>query len=219
MADVLRTRIKKRLDALDLSPRAASLKAGLGPDLIRDLLRRPENRLLSDSLHRIAGALGTTSSYLLGESEEETPAAKKPLRKKGFDLIEHLAIEVELGGRVLLARDGGEPLYWRRDWVERYLGGEAGNGRWFAIQGEAYVFGLGDGDTACIDLARIDPARDPGVYCLYDGATLIVRRPQVLDGARQKFRMLSDNARYPSYEIDGALVQIVGRVVWRAGGM
>jgi phage repressor protein C with HTH and peptisase S24 domain len=217
MGDVLRNRIQKRLQVLNLTPRAASLKAGLGPDLIRDLLRRPENRLLSDSLHRIALALGTTSSYLLGESEEETTAEKKPARKKGFAAIEHLAVAVELGGRVTLLRDGADPLFWRQDWVARHLDGEAKNGRWLAIAGDTYVGGLGEGDTVCIDIMRIDPARDPGVYCLYDGASLIVRRLQML--GRQKIRMLSENERYPSYELDGAAVQILGRVVWRAGGM
>jgi phage repressor protein C with HTH and peptisase S24 domain len=74
--DLLRARIRERLGALGLSARAASLKAGFGPDLIRDLMRHPENRLMSDSLGRLAEALDTTSAYLLGEIDE--PATVQP---------------------------------------------------------------------------------------------------------------------------------------------
>jgi peptidase S24-like protein len=214
MNDVLRRRIQERLAALKLSPRAASLKAGLGPDLIRDLLRRPENRLLSDSLHRVAGVLGTTSSWLLGE-EDMPPVLQRP-RKGSLVPIEKLVTHVEMG-RVRIDRDESAPrLYWPSEWVERYLDGRPANGRYHVIEGEAYVGELSQGDIVCLDLMRIDPARDPGIYCLHDGNAVMVRRLQVLPRGRG-LRVLSDNARYPAYEIERGAAHIVGRVVWRAG--
>ena len=217
MSDVLRRRIQERLAALNLSPRAASLKAGLGPDLIRDLLRRPENRLLSDSLHRVAKVLGTTSSWLLGE-EVMLDAQMRP-RKGALLAIEKLAVRAELGGRARIDRDNAAPkLYWPAEWVERFLDGKVRNARYYVLEGESYVAELNEGDVVCIDLMRIDPARDPGIYCLYDGNALAIRRLQMLPRGRG-VRVLSDNDRYPPYEIEGGAAQILGRVVWRGGAI
>lgn len=221
MTDILRRRIRERLSALNLTPRAASLKAGLGPDLIRDLLRRPENRLLSDSLHNIAVALDTTSSYLLGETREVRRGAV-PVRRRDEKLVplQRLAIVPEFGGLAQLVTETDAPLlYWRSEWVERYLGGREENGRYLELTGDSYVDGLGEGDVLCLDISRIDPARDPGIYGLYDGHAVVVRRVQLVAGCLSTIRILSDNARYPSYDMEGRSVQILGRIVWRAGGM
>lgn len=67
----LRRRIQQRLDALGLSMRKASLRAGLGTHFVRDLMDNPDQSPKADNLERLAAALETTSEWLLAERGEE----------------------------------------------------------------------------------------------------------------------------------------------------
>lgn len=66
-------RIEKRMAALDLSPRAISIAAGLGPDAIRDLKRRPDVLPRLDSLSALAEVLQTTPEWLAFGVESLAP--------------------------------------------------------------------------------------------------------------------------------------------------
>lgn len=70
-------RIKQRLEATHLSPRAASLKAGAGPDLIRNLFRGLNRMPRGDHLIQLSRVLGVSESWLLTGIEggsTDTPA-------------------------------------------------------------------------------------------------------------------------------------------------
>jgi hypothetical protein len=67
----LRRRIQQRLDALDISMRAASLRAGLGTHFVRDLMSDPMQSPKADNLSKLAAALETTTEWLLEERGEE----------------------------------------------------------------------------------------------------------------------------------------------------
>lgn len=70
MASIMITRIQERLNALNLSPRAASLRVGTNPDLIRGILRAgDEANPTADTLRKIAGVLQVTEAWLRGESD------------------------------------------------------------------------------------------------------------------------------------------------------
>ncbi|HEX7783235.1 MAG TPA: S24 family peptidase [Sphingobium sp.] len=82
------------------------------------------------------------------------------------------------------------------------------------VDGESMAPTLGHGDDIMVD--RDDGAarlRD-GIYVLRLDGTLMVKR--IAMGPRSgRFSILSDNALYPGWpDIDPALVEIVGRVVW-----
>lgn len=74
MSDLL-TRIEERLEALGLSPRAASLKAGLSPDAIRNIQRGKSSRPRGEALAALARALECDVRYLLGETDAVGEAA------------------------------------------------------------------------------------------------------------------------------------------------
>lgn len=86
MADTLLDRIDERLRVLGLSDRAASMKAGLGEGAIRDLRRRgPRSSMHGRSLERLAAALETSPSWLLGQGEApeaSAPAAPMPVETR-----------------------------------------------------------------------------------------------------------------------------------------
>lgn len=61
----LHDRIQERLSALGLSPRAASLKAGLNTHYLQGILSDPARSMTTDNLIRLADALETSPEWLL----------------------------------------------------------------------------------------------------------------------------------------------------------
>ncbi len=88
----LRDRIKQRLDELGISPRAASLAAGMSSDVIRDLFRRPDNSPTVETIRKLAVGLQTTPEWLaFGSYEVGTLGGKEgalPSQLHGPELIE-----------------------------------------------------------------------------------------------------------------------------------
>lgn len=72
MASLLISRINERLEALNLSPRAASLRVSSNADLVRGILRAGDAaNPTQETLSKVAQALETTTDYLLGTVEGE----------------------------------------------------------------------------------------------------------------------------------------------------
>lgn len=62
----LRSRIEERLQAIGLTPQAASIRAGLGKDAVRNVLRGRSKSLSTKSLAALAETLGVSASWLAG---------------------------------------------------------------------------------------------------------------------------------------------------------
>ena len=88
--DNFRLNLRAEIDRLGISPRALSLKAGLGPDAVRDIYRKSGGFTLATA-EAIAGALGRSliemtsdpglpvaDSELL-EAARAVPSEKRPL--------------------------------------------------------------------------------------------------------------------------------------------
>lgn len=74
----LKRRIIQRLTDLNISARAASIKAGGSPDLIRGVLRGANKTFRGDHLLHVAGVLGVTQDWLLtGEGKPAADAEPK----------------------------------------------------------------------------------------------------------------------------------------------
>lgn len=79
MSKLLIERINDRLQALGLSQREASLKAGLDAGAIRDLRRRGEHASMrGDTLAKLARALETSVGWLSGEADDEPVVDESP---------------------------------------------------------------------------------------------------------------------------------------------
>lgn len=65
----LRTRVTERLEALGLTPQAASLQAGLGRDAVRNILRGRSVSASPTTLAALAPVLGVTASWLGGYND------------------------------------------------------------------------------------------------------------------------------------------------------
>lgn len=77
----LKRRISQCLKECDLSARAASIAAGLGPDGIRNILRDKSRNPRSDTLNHLARLFGVTPQWLLnGEISESQSVESQPDR-------------------------------------------------------------------------------------------------------------------------------------------
>jgi transcriptional regulator with XRE-family HTH domain len=74
----LERRITERLLELGLSPRAASVQAGGGPDLIRNIIRGRSQAPRAESLVRLASVLQVSLDYLK-KSHETIYPQREPL--------------------------------------------------------------------------------------------------------------------------------------------
>lgn len=79
MSNQLKTRIKERLEALGISPRAASLRVGSNPDLIRGLTREGiAPNPTTETINKVAAALETSAEWLMGLDEGPPPTIPAP---------------------------------------------------------------------------------------------------------------------------------------------
>lgn len=80
MNETLKARVRERLKALDKTPRAASVDAGLHPDTIRNVLRERSRKPRADSLAKMARALECSVDWLMeSKPSAATPEPAQPL--------------------------------------------------------------------------------------------------------------------------------------------
>jgi phage repressor protein C with HTH and peptisase S24 domain len=85
----LKRRLRRRLEELGLSPRAASLQAGGSPDLIRGILRGSNRTLRGDNLLKVAGVLGVSANWLLTGVHEHISSEEVAAGLPGGERREH----------------------------------------------------------------------------------------------------------------------------------
>ena len=154
------------------------------------------------------------SEELLGGG---TPAPAVSARVRGTPAVvsvPRLSLGASAGGGTLDEdeRAAGVMAFDAR-WL-RHLGVRPQRVSIIRVDGESMAPTLSDGDDIMVD--HDDDAgrlRDGGYVLRLDGVLMVKRI--ALGPLRGRFSVLSDNAHYPDWtDIDPALVDIVGRVVW-----
>lgn len=82
MNETLKARVRERLKALDKTPRAASVDAGLHPDTIRNVLRERSRKPRADSLAKMARALECSVDWLM--DAQAAPGVAEPPQPAGL---------------------------------------------------------------------------------------------------------------------------------------
>ena len=83
------------------------------------------------------------------------------------------------------------------------------------ILGDSMAPTLESGDRVLVDRNHRLPT-PPGVYALFDGYGVVVKRIEIVHGADPStIRVISDNPHHSTYEITLDEAQIIGRVVWK----
>lgn len=197
------------------------------------------------SLSALSELIGRNPSYLQQFIRKGSP--RKLEENDRRMLAEFFGVpEAELGGREGNSYDSDDSRRGPRDgWVEvprLALGASAGPGsvpgeerpfdsfsfseKWLreqnlqgamlsaiAVEGDSMEPLLRDGDEILVDCTP-RPLRE-GIHVLRQGDICLVKRVQF--SVPGKVKLISENALYPPVEVNLADVDVIGRVVWKAG--
>lgn len=109
-------------------------------------------------------------------------------------------------------------LAFKRDWLTR-MGLRPESLSVIAADGDSMAPTIHDGEVLLIDHSDIEP-RDGKVFALARGDELVVKRLARDFGGGWIVRSdNADKARFGDFHVSDGAVRIVGRVVWRGGGL
>jgi len=199
-------KINAKLKERRLSAAAASKKAGLSEDYIRNMKRGLTKSANVEALSNLAEALGCSLGYLLGIEPDTHDVMSVP--RYGFRLGMG-------GGGIALSEDpdGQWPLdqnYARSARLENrdLISVE--------VEGDSMAPTLQSGDQVMVDKSDRNPARG-GLFAIYDSETLVLKRiERIPDTDPAQVRLISDNSFHGDYDVLAESTVIIGRVVWFA---
>lgn len=178
-------------------------------------------------LQEIAAALGVSASRLMGEDDSPPipthGAEPRTPSESDYALIPQYTAKGDCGNGYLndhVEVNGG--LAFKREWLRR-IGAKPENCYVIYADGdsmEPYIF---EGDVVLFDTSCVEPI-DQKVYAIRrsDGGISIKRLVRQISGGWLIRSDSTDKARYPDEPVSDAVlheVPIVGRVIWRGGGV
>lgn len=160
-------------------------------------------------------------SELLDLPEEDLGAPPRSQDRGGESnviSVTEYQVHVSAGGGALVAEENK-----RRDWpfASDYLRAELGLDRTklavVEVRGDSMEPTLSSGDRVLVNMSDKQVSQ-PGIFIIYDGDGTVIKRVEKVPGSRPpKIVLISDNPLHGRYELASEQVNIVGRVVWRAG--
>jgi phage repressor protein C with HTH and peptisase S24 domain len=230
-------RIEHKLHTMNLTPRRASLMAGLPPDGIRTIARGRIPR--ADKLKALAEVLKVDLNWFgLDAAIDKAIEARQPelelpaspvnpgLTKEGamldakfrglweeeIERITELDARTALGGDLATAAvvvDWGMP----RHFVSRLLPFGTGKLRVIHQIGDAMAPTVQPGQCLMVDIDDQTPD-PPGLFAVWDGMSVSIRRLEYVPmSSPPVVRVMRDNPRYSSQETALSDLRVCGRIV------
>ena len=224
--NILAARIQVRLDRLGFTARAASIKAGLKPDAIRNIVRGKSQNPRGDTLRSLARALECSVQYLVSGDDltEDTPSddylppnlPTLTMSPPGYAPVPYIAVRAAAGGgRYIEEEVLGPPKYFEEALL-RELRAQPRDLRAIEVEGQSMEPLWQNGDQVLVDTRKISVV-EPGLFVLFDGDGIVCKWVErAHDSAPRKLRLKSENPRFDSYDVVAERAQIIGRVVWFA---
>lgn len=210
----LRMEMKKRgVTSADLAKRA-DVKMSFLYDIISGKSANPSTIKLA----RVAHVLGVSLNYLVGSSNNPSPSPLAPIpADTDYVAIPRVNVQVSAhGGHIVTQEYAAESYHFRKTWISEHLRTDESNLRLFYIRGDSMEPTLCNDDLVLADTSRQQPS-PPGIFLLFDGFGLVVKRLELIDESpKKRIRIISDNPQYQNYERLVEETSIVGRVVWFA---
>ena len=188
---------------------------GRNPAYIQQFIKRGTPRKLDEDDRRVLARYFGVAEEMLGAAMRDP--ARPAIRPKGLPsvvAVPRLALGASAGvGSLDDDERAAGALAFDAGWL-RHMGVRPQRVSIIRVDGESMAPTLNDGDDIMVDHDdAADRLRD-GIYVLRLDGVLMVKRV-AMGPLRGRFSVLSDNAHYPDWaDIDPALVDIVGRVVW-----
>jgi hypothetical protein len=202
---------------------ALSRLIGRNPAYIQQYIKRGTPRKLDEEDRRtLARYFGVDETMLGGGRDRNGGAAPFPAPmaasartgRGNMVPVPRLALGASAGAGSLDEDErAAGAVGFDRTWL-RSLGTQAEMLSIIKVDGESMAPTLGDGDDIMVDRSDGAERLRDGIYVLRLDGVLMVKRI-ALGPLRGRFSVLSDNPHYPGWpDVDPALVEIVGRVVW-----
>ena len=225
-------RLDRLVKASGMSARKVSIKAGLNPTAVRDIVGDNILNPRTDTVRRLAEVLGLSAAELMpapapsSGSEPATPPAALPVKHHGpDDGIEYQgAVYIPLpvydvrvsAGPGAMNAEHPEPEAWHlfgRDALRQVTRTPVNLLALVRVTGDSMAPTLLNGDLILVDRSVRKMGRD-GMYILAWGEDIMVKRLSI-DFATNLLNVTSDNPSYRSSTgVDPDELAILGRVVW-----
>lgn len=189
---------------------------GRNPAYIQQFIKRGTPRKLDEDDRRVlARYFGVAEAVLGGVSVEVVPPPSPRLRTTPAVVsVPRLALGASAGGGTLdVDEQAAGVMAFDARWL-RHLGVRPQRVSIIRVDGESMAPTLSDGDDIMVDHDDDAQRLRDGVYVMRLDGVLMVKRI-AMGPLRGRFSVVSDNPHYPDWtDIDPAMVDIVGRVVW-----
>jgi phage repressor protein C with HTH and peptisase S24 domain len=187
---------------------------GRNPTYLQQFIRKGSPRKLEEQDRRALAEFFGVGESELGGAEEKSyaPRPRLPLDGGWID-VPRLALSASAGPGALGDQERPfDAFRFSRRWLrEQGLDGAMLSA--IAVEGDSMEPLLRAGDEVLVDRSA-QPFRD-GIHVVRMDDTLLVKRVAAQGGGR--FTLLSQNLAYPPVEVGVEDIEIVGRVVWKAG--
>lgn len=213
--DAVRKRLVNAIEDRGLTLKDASLRIGRNHAYLQQFVERGIPARLKEGDRVKLSALLNVPEKELGAPER---VSQLVAANSNVSNVPEYQVHVSAGGGALVAEENK-----RRDWpfATDYLKSELGLERSklaiVEVRGDSMEPTLSSGDRVLVNMSDRQVSQ-PGIFIVFDGDGTVVKRVEKIPGTKPpRIVLISDNPLHGRYELDSDVVQIVGRVVWRAG--
>lgn len=187
---------------------------GRNPAYIQQFIKRGTPRKLDEADRRVLARYFGVAEETLGGPPPRAVPALGSRALPAVVAVPRLALGASAGpGSLDEDERAAGVMAFDAQWL-RHLGVRPQRVSIIRVDGESMAPTLADGDDIMVDHDDDAMRLRDGVYVLRLDGVLMVKRV-AMGPLRGQFSVISDNAHYPDWtNIDPALVNIVGRVVW-----
>lgn len=187
---------------------------GRNPSYLHQFITRGSPRRLEENDRKTLAQFFGVKETVLGGPKDKS-YSKPKAQRFGGDWIEvpRLSLGASAGpGAVPAEEAASDSFRFSRRWL-RQQGLDGSNLSAISVEGDSMEPLLRNGDEILVDRAQ-RPFRD-GVHVVRLGDALLVKR--VASVGQGRFALVSDNRAYPPLDVAVEDIEIIGRVVWKAG--
>lgn len=211
----MRKRLVNAIEDRGLTLKDASLRIGRNHAYLQQFVERGIPARLKEGDRVKLSALLNVPEKELGAPER---AGQLVAANSNVSNVPEYQVHVSAGGGALVAEENK-----RRDWpfatdyLKQELGLERSKLAIVEVRGDSMEPTLSSGDRVLVNMSDRQVSQ-PGIFIVFDGDGTVVKRVEKIPGSvPTRIVLISDNPLHGRYELDSDVVQIVGRVVWRAG--
>lgn len=213
--DTVRKRLVNAIEQKGLTLKEVSLRLGRNHAYLQQFVERGiPDRLKEGDRAKLSQMLNVPERELGAPERLGPPSAAN----SNISKVPEYQVHVSAGGGALVAeenRKGDWPF--ASDYLQNELGLTRSKLAVVEVRGDSMEPTLSSGDRVLVNMSDRQVSQ-PGIFIIFDGDGTVVKRVEKIPGSSPpRIVLISDNPLHGKYELDSEVVQIVGRVVWRAG--